>query len=160
MSLAHHHHDDIVPARALKAAFLLIGFVLLLTAAVRIGWLPQSADPVAQRTAANVGEAASRSLVFSAAADGTMHVRDAASGAPVALIAPDKGGFLRQTVKRLGFIRAQKGVAGADPALRLVKWDNGALTLEDPATGTSAELQGFGSDHTQMFAAMLAQGGA
>ena len=44
---------------------------------------------------------------------------------------------------------------GAEPAFKLIRWENGALSLLDPTTGRDAEIYGFGPDHTKSFADML-----
>lgn len=41
--------------------------------------------------------------------------------------------------------------------MRLVKYENGRLSLQDDATGWSAELQAFGPDNEAAFERMLSE---
>jgi putative photosynthetic complex assembly protein len=154
MSHAHPNHDPTIPRGALIGAALLLTSVIAMTGAVRMGWLPQSANPVAERAAAQVAPAQERMLLFADRADGAVVVSDAVSGAEVKIIGYGKGGFFRATMRRLAKARAARG-KGAEAPFRLVRWENGALSLIDPETGQQAELIGFGNDHSSMFAEML-----
>ena len=42
-----------------------------------------------------------------------------------------------------------------NPPIRLVRYDNGRLVAEDPATGWSAELYAFGQDNKAAFERLL-----
>jgi putative photosynthetic complex assembly protein len=138
------HHDPIVPPAVLAGAGALLLAALAMTGAVSLGLMPRSAVPDAQQ----------RSLRFADRADGAVVISDAASGATVKVIGFGEGGFVRATMRRMARARAAAGI-GAQPPFTLVRWDNGALTLRDPATGRSAEIHGFGADHSRAFAEML-----
>lgn len=148
------HHDPTVPRGALIGAAMLLMFVILLTGAVRFGFIPRAADPSVTRAAANVMPALERSLRFMDRSDGAVVVSDANSGETVAVIAFGQGGFLRATMRRMAKVRIAAGI-GTEPPFTLIRWDNGALSLKDPATGRDAEIYGFGPDHTKIFADML-----
>lgn len=148
------HHDPTVPRGALISAALLLLFVMALTGAVRLGWIPQSADPTATRASQNIEPAQTRELRFADRADGAVVVSDAASGEMVKLVEFGQGGFLRATMRRMAKVRMANGI-GAEPPFKLVRWENGALSLSDPQTGREAELHGFGPDHSRIFAEML-----
>ncbi len=155
----HGHHDDpTVPRGILIAVAAMLAFVLALTAAVSAGWLPQSANPAQSRAAQHIGAAQVRSLHFADRADGAVLVTDANSGAIVRVIGFGEGGFLRATMRRLVKSRRAKGI-GAAPPFKLVLWENGAMSLDDPATGKSAEVFGFGANQNRIFSEML-QGAA
>lgn len=154
MNHTHPHHDPTIPRGALIGAAVLLAMVIALTGAVRLGWLPQSANPSAERAAAQVAVAQERVLLFTDREDGAVVVTDATSGAEVKVIGYGEGGFFRATMRRLAKARAARGI-GAEPPFRLVRWANGALSLIDPQTGQEAELIGFGNDHSAMFAEML-----
>lgn len=64
------------------------------------------------------------------------------------------GGFI--TVIQSAMARARE-VAKVDgnPPMRVVKYDNGRLVAEDPATGWSAELYAFGNDNKAAFERLL-----
>lgn len=153
------HHDPQVPKGALIAAAMLIAFTLALTAAVTSGWLAREGDPIGSRAAQNIAVAQQRALRFSDRADGAVLVSDAATGAVVSVIGFGEGGFVRATLRRLVKARRAAGI-GPQPPFMLTRWANGALSLDDPATGKSAEIHGFGASHSAAFAAMLKAPGA
>lgn len=148
------HHDPTVPRGALIGAAMLLMFVIVLTGAVRFGFIPRAADPSVTRAAANVMPAQERSLRFMDRSDGAVVVSDANSGETVTVIAFGQGGFLRATMRRMAKVRIAAGI-GTEPPFTLTRWENGALSLKDPATGRDAEIYGFGPDHTKIFADML-----
>lgn len=150
-----HHHDPTVPKEALIGAGALLACVLALTGAVSWGYLPQEANPQLQRAAAHVQPALQRSLRFQDRSDGAVVVTDAASGTVIKIIGFGEEGFTRATIRRLAKLRTKAGF-GPETPFTLTKWQNGALSLTDPATGESAELQGYGPDHTANFESLLA----
>lgn len=149
MSLAHHH-DPSVPRGALIAAAMLVTFSMSITGAVRLGWLPGSAQPVAERAAANVGVLESRSLHFADAPGGQVLVSDAKSGALIQTLLVDEGGFIRAVVRGMANDRMRRGI-GSEPPFQLTSWANGALSLRDTATGREVDLHGFGADNRAVF---------
>lgn len=150
------HHDPTVPRAALIGVAGVLLFTMAMTGATRFGLLPHSADPVASRAAQNIAPAQSRELRFADRADGAVVVSDAGNGETVKVIEFGQGGFLRATMRRMAKARIAAGV-GAEPPFKLVLWENGALSLSDPETGRVAEIQGFGADHSRIFAEMLEQ---
>ncbi len=152
--MSHAHKDPTVPPQALAGVAVLLLGTMALTGATSMGLLPRSADPQASRAAQQVAPAISRNLRFTDRADGAVVVTDADTGAVASIIPYGEGGFVRASLRRLAKARAAAGV-GAEPPFRLVRWDNGALSLTDPQTGKSAEIIGFGADHSAAFAAML-----
>ncbi|MFN3619286.1 photosynthetic complex assembly protein PuhC [Sphingorhabdus sp.] len=148
------HHDPTVPRGALIGAAILLLFVIALTGAVRFGFIPRAADPSVTRAAAQVMPAQERLLRFIDRTDGAVVVSDAVSGQIVAVVPFGQGGFLRATMRRMAKARISAGI-GAEPPFKLIRWENGALSLSDPATGRDAEIYGFGPDHTKSFADML-----
>jgi putative photosynthetic complex assembly protein len=148
------HHDPTVPRGAVIGAAVMLLFVMALTGAVSLGLLPQSANPVASRASQNVEAAQSRELRFADRADGAVVVSDAGTGETVKVIEFGQGGFLRATMRRMAKARVASGI-GAEPPFKLIRWENGALSLNDPETGRDAEIYGFGADHTKVFADML-----
>jgi putative photosynthetic complex assembly protein len=148
------HHDPTVPPGALIGAAALLLTTLALTGAVSFGLMPRAADPVASRAAQQVAPALERSLRFTDRADGAVVISDARSGETVKVIGFGEGGFVRATMRRMARARTAAGI-GAQPPFTLTRWENGALSLHDPATGRDAEIYGFGADHVRAFAEML-----
>jgi putative photosynthetic complex assembly protein len=64
------------------------------------------------------------------------------------------GGFI--TVIQSGMERARRvAQVPGNPPMRVVRYDNGRLVAEDPATGWSAELYAFGQDNKAAFERLL-----
>jgi putative photosynthetic complex assembly protein len=70
------------------------------------------------------------------------------------VLAPGSGNFVRATLRGLAQQRMRSGVS-ADVAFRLTAWEDGRLTLEDPATSRVVELEAFGPTNREDFARML-----
>ena len=149
------HRDPTVPRPALIGVAVILLFTMALAGAVSLGIIPKSADPTLSRAAEHISPAKSRELRFADRADGAVIVSDATSGETVKVIEFGQGGFVRATLRRMAKARAAAGI-GAEPPFKLVLWENGALSLSDPETGREAEIQGFGADHSKVFAEMLA----
>lgn len=149
-----HDHDTTVPPAALAAAAVLLLFTLGLTAAVTSGYIPKSGSPELSRDAAQIAPKEERALHFADSADGGVLVTDADTGETVKVIGYGEGGFLRASLRRMAKARRKVGI-GSEPPFTLIRWENGALSLNDPTTGKNIELYGFGPDHTTMFAEML-----
>jgi putative photosynthetic complex assembly protein len=66
------------------------------------------------------------------------------------------GGFITVIQSGMARNRLVKGVQG-NPPIDIVKYDNGRLVAEDPATGWSAELYAFGQDNKAAFERLLSQ---
>ncbi len=95
-----------------------------------------------------------RDLDFKDLPDGGVAVADAASGQLVELIKPTTGGFLRGVMR--GLVRDHRKVDGATGySFRLTRWSDGRLTLQDPITAESFELESFGSTNERVFADLL-----
>lgn len=158
MSMAHSH-DNTVPKPALIAAAALVGFSLLMTATVKIGWLDREAVPAVARAQADVTPARQRSLHFADQPDGAVLISDARTGATVFTIpaGSEQGGFIRGVLRGLARERRMHGV-GEAPPFTLTMWQDGSLSMVDEGTGRSIELGGFGSDNRAAFAALLEQG--
>jgi putative photosynthetic complex assembly protein len=148
------HHDPTVPRSAIIGAAVILLFTMALTGAVSLGLIPKSADPTLTREAQNISPVQTRELRFADRADGAVVVSDAKSGETVKVIEFGQGGFVRATLRRMAKARAAAGI-GAEPPFKLVRWENGALSLSDPTTGRDAEIHGFGPDHSKVFSEML-----
>ena len=100
-----------------------------------------------------------RDLAFKDLPDGGVNVTDAVTGQLVELVRPTTGGFLRGVMR--GLVRDHRKVNNATGyPFRLTRWSDGRLTLEDPSTRESFELESFGSTNEQVFADFLPQAGS
>ena len=96
----------------------------------------------------------SRDLLFSDQHDGGVLVTDAKTGKRVALVEPKTGGFLRGIMR--GLVREHKlNDQAAGTPFRLTQWADGRLSIADPTTKESFDLEAFGSTNEKAFADLL-----
>lgn len=81
-------------------------------------------------------------------------VKEAASGRVIADFGPGEGGFIRGSIRGLARMR-MVAEAEADAPYRLIKWNSGALTFSDTATGQRIHLNAFGPDQVAAFEKLL-----
>jgi putative photosynthetic complex assembly protein len=93
-------------------------------------------------------------LNFKDLPNGGVLVTNAETGKLVANVLPTTGGFLRGIMRAL--VRdhdlAQKP---AGTSFRLTQWADGRLSIEDPATRESFELEAFGHTNEAVFASLF-----
>ncbi len=99
-----------------------------------------------------------RDLVFEDRADGAVTVRDAQSSAPFAVIDPGTNGFMRAALRGLARERLREA-HGPEVPFRLVTWQDGRMTLDDPATGRRIDIKAFGPSQAEAFARLLTREG-
>lgn len=136
----------------LKAAGVLLAFVLLLTAASRITglgqWRAVDAEPVAQVA-----------LVFTDKPGGDVVVSNAETGEVMRTFEAGRYGFLRAAVRAVAHERKMRDLP-KDGAFILLRTAEGVLVLTDPLTGKRMRLKGFGDGNVTEFADLLAMGEA
>jgi putative photosynthetic complex assembly protein len=103
---------------------------------------PPSGKIVAERALILEGRAAQAVTVY--AADGTL------------LADMDHGGFITVIQNAIQRARTVARVEG-NPPIHIVKYDNGRLVAEDPASGASIELYAFGNDNKAAVERLLDQ---
>ncbi|ABA79466.1 photosynthetic complex assembly protein [Rhodobacter sphaeroides] len=138
---------ELIPPFLLKAMFALaLGSVLMVSWAVWTG-----REPTGKPAPAPV--VAERQLVLQGLGEQAVAVRTPEGET---LFEAENGGFV--TVIQIGLKRARTvhRIEG-NPPVRLVKYENGRLSLQDDATGWSAELQAFGPDNEAAFERMLSE---
>jgi putative photosynthetic complex assembly protein len=132
----------------------LIAISVALTASVTMGFLPKQSVPAEARAAAGITAAQERTLRFFDEPDGTVRVEDGATGEVLNRFGEGEGGFIRATVRSLVHQRRIRGL-GAEVPFTLTEWQNGNLTLADPATGRSVEVSSFGPDNRAVYQNLL-----
>jgi putative photosynthetic complex assembly protein len=101
----------------------------------------------------------SRDLQFQDVPNGAILIKDAGSGKVIGEIMPGNDGFVRMVMRLLARERIGAGIGQTVP-FTLARWDNGRLTIADPATGHRMELVGFGASNVEAFAKLLTDGSA
>jgi len=95
-------------------------------------------------------------LRFEDRADGAVLVRDAERGDVFEVIAPGSGNFVRATLRTFAQARKRSDLDAQVP-FRLVRYSDGSLSLEDPATGRVVQLDAFGVDNAGSFVKLFQQ---
>ena len=135
------------PRFPLYSALALVGFALIATvfgSVTDIGTVRNRlGNPVAIRD-----------VVITRDAAGTVTVTDAMSGDRVAVIASGEGGFVSGALRGLDRMRLVAEV-GKDQPYRIIKWENGWVSLSDTGTGQRLYLNAFGPDNAAAFEAFL-----
>ncbi|MEZ5790953.1 MAG: photosynthetic complex assembly protein PuhC [Nitratireductor sp.] len=95
-----------------------------------------------------------RDIVISGGMDLPVQVLDAHSGKTIASYPVGEGGFVRGSLRALSRMRF---VAKTDESVpyRLIRWENGAISLSDTASGERLLLNAFGPDNAAAFAELL-----
>lgn len=150
MSLAaqmKHRDREMVPRVLVRAMFALMGGALLLTA------LAVLSDRPLEGTLSESPVAAERLVVLAGSREGDARVLDT-GGAVLARASDDRMGFVGVIWRSL---ERKRMLAGADMAapVRLVRREDGHVTILDPETGWSVPLIGYGADNVAAFARLL-----
>ncbi|MGF1553828.1 MAG: photosynthetic complex assembly protein PuhC [Paracoccaceae bacterium] len=141
--------DEIIPTWAAGLGGLLMVAVL---AATTLTVLTREDAPAARASAAPVVE--SRALAFVYEPTGAVTVLDGESGETVADLDEFEGGFVSGVLRVLNRERAQHDVDALAP-YRLDVHGDGRLALVDPATGRVIDINAFGRNQVETFAALL-----
>jgi len=139
---------EMIPRFLVRAMFALMAVSLIVVAFARWTGHPPSAMPPQ-----DVAIKTQRTLQISAEMNGSVRVVDI-DGTMVADLDPTQGGFIAGVSRALARVRGNHGVA-IDAPVRVVRFEDGRLTLIDDATGWRAELFGFGHDNAAAFARLL-----
>lgn len=136
-----------VPRAFLIAAGALVVFTIVLVAGVRLFGGDAGAISVD-------GAVAARDLRFVDEPGGAVAIYAEPDGRRIATLDPGSNGFLRGTLRALVRERKLNQVGDAVP-FRLIGLADGAVVLEDPATGLRVHLSAFGPDNSGVFAGLL-----
>jgi putative photosynthetic complex assembly protein len=143
------------PRGALIAAASLVGFTVAFTGAVSAGLIAKPKDEADRRVESHMAARSEIRLQFADATDGALLISDAATGRIVRTVAPgDEGGFIRGVLRSMARERRMMQL-DKTATFRLVMWQNSSLSLTDPDTGRTIELDSFGTDNRAAFAALL-----
>lgn len=147
--------DRPFPKPALYAAGVVLAIAIVAAGAPRLGLSEPPRTSMQARAETGVAVVATRDFRFLDRPDGTVAVRDAGTGAVVAILRPGMNqGFVRGVMRSLARDRRARGL-GAETPFRLTLWRDRGLSLEDRATGRVIELGAFGPANRDAFARLL-----
>ena len=137
------------PRGVLLAASLLLGFSLLSAGAARLTGVGTTAAPASPPVE-------SRALRFEDRADGGVLVllNEGGHYREIDVLAPGTNGFVRSVLRGLVRERRARGI-GSEPDFRLTRHADGRVSLRDPATGRSVDLDAFGPTNVAAFGRLL-----
>lgn len=99
-----------------------------------------------------------RDITIAGTHDTEITIFDARSGETITTLSPSEGGFVRGSLRGLTRLRQVAGTP-LDQPYRIIKWENGAVSLSDTATGERIYLNAFGPDHAAAYEQLLASRG-
>lgn len=146
--IARHRDPHPVPRAVLRASGVLVAVALLAVGGARLTGTPPSALPEPSV------EASAREIVMARNDQGGIIVTDAETGETIADLDMQQAGFIAGVDRALDRERMKAGLP-PDLPVRLVRWQNGRLSLVDPVTDWDVELIGFGPDNEAAFARLL-----
>ncbi|WP_412852544.1 photosynthetic complex assembly protein PuhC [Ectothiorhodospira shaposhnikovii] len=116
---------------------------------------PAQVDAAAPSSATQVTAVQTLDLRTEDRPGGYLAVLDGANGQVLQVLSPSEGGFMRTVIRIIALDRRTEAEKSDPSPLRLTRWSNGSLTLEDPATGLRYELNAFGSTNAAAFGRLL-----
>jgi putative photosynthetic complex assembly protein len=140
-------HGHSLPRAALWGAGVLLAGAILASGAARLSGVGTTRMPAAAAVA-------SVELRFLDGSDGSVRVHLHPEGTLVATLPAGTHGFARGVLRGLARDRRLQHL-DSGPPFRLVRWSDGRLSLEDPATRRSVALEAFGPTNAQVFADLL-----
>ncbi len=135
------------PRGVLIGAGCLLGFTLLMAGLARHSEYYKRDLPIA-------APVESRMLRFEDRGDGAVTVFDTQENQLIAVLAPGTNGFARGVMRGLARFRKRDDI-GTSPSFHLTHWSDGRVSLEDPTTNRTIELEAFGSTNVGVFAKLL-----
>ncbi len=146
MSASSNHSR--FPRLALFGAATVIGLTLLAVTTVRVSGIrisqvPDTAQPVE-----------TRELRFTDRSDGAVIVYQVPDERIVKVLEPGTNSFIRGVLRSLNRERRFQDINIHEP-FRLVRWDDGRLSLHDPTTEEQVDPGAFGKTQLDAFAVLL-----
>jgi putative photosynthetic complex assembly protein len=140
-----------VPRSALLAAAGVIAVAIVLAGAARVSDIGTTHMPESSVVT-------SLDLRFMDRDDGAVVIYSAADGHLVDVLPHGTNGFARGVLRGLARDRRRSEI-GAQQPFRLVRFADGRLSLDDPATGRRIDLDAFGPTNVAVFARLMTQDG-
>jgi putative photosynthetic complex assembly protein len=93
-------------------------------------------------------------LLFFDSADGNVTIKNAATNATIAVLAPGEDAFIRSVMRGLARNRRVRDI-GSEVAFQLIRYETGKLEIHDPTTSKRIDLRAFGPSNRDAFARLL-----
>ncbi|MTI44857.1 putative photosynthetic complex assembly protein [Roseibium hamelinense] len=135
------------PVLPLYAAFTLIGLAVTATVFGTVTGIGTVKDTFGQPTAI-------RDIIITGSVSEPVYVYDARTGDLIQSFEVQDGGFVRGSLRALARLRLVKD-ADQEAPYRLIRWENGVVSLSDTVSGERIYLNAFGPDNAAAFAALL-----
>jgi len=101
----------------------------------------------------------SQKLHFVDLPDGVVSVVNANNGEELTRLQTGEDGFMRSVMR--GFVRQRKAQGlGPEVPFELAMWEDGLVSLIDPATLRRVELSAFGKDNVEAFTRLIPESGS
>ncbi|WP_299849918.1 photosynthetic complex assembly protein PuhC [uncultured Roseovarius sp.] len=142
------HDKELIPRMMVRMMLVLVLVCLAIVTLARMTNTPLIATPPEGKTVA------SRVVHLAVSTSGAATVRDA-DGTLVADLSPEQGGFI-SGVGRVVERERLKNRVPLDGPVQLIWQDTGRISIQDPSTGWSSDLMGFGAGNAKAFARLLA----
>lgn len=139
---------ELIPRMMVRAMMGLVLVCLAIVSLARITDTPPIATPPEGQIVA------SRDVLLHVSTSGSATVQDT-DGDVIAELSPEEGGFIAG-VGRVVERERLKNRVPLDGPVTLIWQDTGRISIQDPSTGWSADLMGFGADNARAFARLLA----
>ena len=135
------------PRGPLIGAAVLVGLAMLSASLARLSGIGATHIPIATPMT-------SRDLRFEDRPDGAVTIYAARTATVVDVLPPGSNGFVRGVLRGLARSRKREHL-GAEIPVRLTRWSDGRLSVEDPSTGEAITLDAFGMTNAGAFARLL-----
>ena len=135
------------PRGPLIGAAALVGIAMVSASVARLSGIGATHMPPATPVI-------SRDLRFEDRPDGAVMIYAARTATVVDVLPPGSNGFVRGVLRGLARARKREHL-GADIPVRLIRWSDGRLSVEDPSTGEAITLEAFGISNAAAFARLL-----
>lgn len=142
------YDKELIPRRMVRAMLGLVLACLAVVTLARITDTPLIATPPEGRIVAT------RDVILSVETSGAATIRDA-NGHVIGDLPPEQGGFIAGVGRVIERERLKHRLPLEGP-VSLIWQDTGRISIQDPSTGWSADLMGFGADNARAFARLLA----
>lgn len=144
--MSHHHHETpVIPRSALIGAGLMVLLTIGGAAYARLSGNTATSVP-------DVAAVAVHELSFDDRDDGAILAYE--GDILVAVLPSGEGGFVRGALRALARQR-RLGDQGSAAPFRIIEWADGRVSIEDPTTAETVQVNAFGQDNVAAFVRLL-----